>query len=108
MLPIFLVAMFLSGTYSNFVAFTFVKVNACTLENTTSDLSAPSLMACSRFCAQSEACEAVTYLGVDTQRCLLHGVQLVDGGCKYNSEHFNKVSIVHVNYLQKWFFIDSR
>ena len=100
MLPIFLGAFFLSGTYSNFMTSSFVKVAACTLEKTISDLSAPSLLSCCNFCVHSKGCEAVTYLGMETRRCLLHGVQLVDGGCKTTSEHFNKVSTVHVNYFK--------
>ena len=100
MLPIFLVAFSLSGTYSNFMTSSYVKVNACTVGKTISDLSAPSLLSCCNFCAHTKGCEAVTYLGMETRRCLLHAVQLVDGGCKNTSEHFNKVSTVHVKSLK--------
>ena len=87
-----LVAVVLRGTYGDFKESSFVSVNACTVRDTISELSAPSLLSCSQFCLLSSACEAFTYLGGDTRRCLLHGVQLVDGGCKNTHKHFNKVS----------------
>ena len=91
MLATLLVGSVITGTYSDFMVSSFVRLNACTFRNTTSELSAPSLLSCSQFCLLYPVCEAFTYLG-DTRRCLLHGVQLVDGGCKNTSVHFNKVS----------------
>ena len=92
-----LVAVFLSGTYCDFKVSSFVSVDTCILSDTIAELSAPSLLSCCNFCVHSKGCEAVTYLGMETRRCLLHGVQLVDGGCKTTSEHFNIVSA--------WYFV---
>ena len=98
MLVTLLAGIFITGTYSDFMASSFLRVNACPGFNTNSDLSASSLLSCSQFCFLSPVCEAFTYLGGDTRRCLLHGVQLVDGGCRNTSVHFNKVvcGIVHI------------
>ena len=97
MLATLLVGIYFTGTYSDFKGSSFVRVNACTGFNTTSEISAPNLLSCSQFCLLSPVCEAFTYLG-DTRRCLLHGVQLVDGGCKNTAVHSNKVSAWYCAY----------